>query len=141
MSEMVVKILHDCLVSEFYSFTVYEKLAKKAHDEITERLLLHYADEEKDHFDWLCAYYHQLTNNCADPFTLPQITVFDFYTSLLECISHKITDIDKYKTLSAKMQAADLRSLFLEILQSKVRQGFGLLVLITPEDIPLNATL
>lgn len=138
LSQTVLEILQDCLLSELYSSTVYEKLAEKVYDEPTRKLLLRYSEEEKRHFDWLRAYYNQLSDMCSVPLTLPEVTIFDFYTSLLECISCKLADIDKYKTLCSKMQAADLRSLFLKIFQSKVRQGFGLLILITPEEIPLG---
>jgi rubrerythrin len=117
---------------------VYEKLAEKAHDEPTRKLLLRYAEEEKCHFVRVRAYYDQLADKVPASLILPEITVFDFYTSLLECITYKIADIDKYKTFSTKIQSADLRGVFLQILQSKVRQGFGLLVLITPEEIPLE---
>lgn len=138
MPQTISKILQDCLLSELYSFTVYEKLAEKAYHEPTRKLLLRYAEEEKLHFDQLQLYYDQLPDRVSVPLTLPEITVFNFYTSLLECITYKIADIDKYKTFSSKIQVADLRSIFLQILQSKVRQGFGLLVLITPDEIPLE---
>lgn len=126
------------MLSEHYFFTAYGKLAEKAHNEPTKKLLLRYAEENKDHFNWLYEYYNQLSGKPFAPLKFPEITIFDFYTTLLECITHKIADIDKYKTLSVKMQAADLRGLFLQILQNNVRQGFGLLVLITPEEITLE---
>lgn len=138
LPQTIIKTLQECLLSELYSAKIYEKLADKIYDEPTRKLLLRYAEEELSHFNWLQNYCNQLTDTGSIPLTLPDITIFDFYSSLLECISCKLADIDKYKTLSSKMQAADLRNLFLRIFHSKVRQGFGLLILITPEEIPLK---
>ena len=125
------------MTSLLYSCTSYEKLAEKTQDDSARKLLISYAAEEKHCFDLLGAYYSQLSGGRSFPVSLPDITVYDFYKSLLECITGKISDIDKYKNLAAKTEAGELRNLFLRILQGKVRQGFGLLVLITPEELYL----
>lgn len=138
MSDIIIKSLQDCLSSLLYSCTSYDKLAEKTQDESARKLLISYATEEKHCFDLLCAHYIRISDGLSFPVSLPDITVYDFYKSLLECITCKISDIDKYKNLISKTEAGDLRNLFLRILQCKVRQGFGLLVLITPEELYLQ---
>lgn len=134
----IVKSLQDCLSSLLYSCASYETLAEKTQDESARKLLISYATEEKHYYDLLCSYYKRIFDGQSFPASLPDITVYDFYKSLLECITCKISDIDKYKNLATKTEAGELRNLFLRILQCKVRQGFGLLVLITPEELYLQ---
>lgn len=139
MSDSIINSVRDCLLSLLHSCTTYEKLAEKAQDESVKKLLISFANEERLHLDALLSHYTKISGTHSPSVTLPHITIYDFYTSLLECITFKIADIDNYKVLCTKIQAGELRNLLLLILKSKVRQGFGLLVLITPEELHLES--
>lgn len=135
MSDISIKDIQDCLASLVYSSASYMKLAEKTPDESARKLLISYAHEEKQHFDLLSAYYVRVSGGLSFPVSLPDITICDFYKSLLECITLRVSDIDKYKHIASRTEAGELRNLFLQILHCKVRQLFGLLILITPEDL------
>jgi rubrerythrin len=117
---------------------MYEYLADNTHSEPTQRLLKKFAEDERSNYEMVNTLYEAVTGTYFPPPALPQIVIPDFHTALLECIIHEITDIDNYKTLSAKLQVSELRCTLYKLLQCKVRHGYGLLVLIAPDDISLD---
>lgn len=131
----VSKSLHSCLLSANYMSYMYEYLAANAYNELTQRLLKKFAEDERQIFGMLRLIYEDTTGTSIMPtLNQPQINVPDFRAGLLACITHEITDIDNYKMLSLKLQGLDLRSTILELLTYKVRHGYGLLVLVTPDE-------
>lgn len=139
MLEKISVVLQDCLLSELYSSAICKKLAHIAYDESSRKLLLHYAEEENHYLESLRICLDKLSENCFFTTPLPDIIVTDYYKSLLEYITQKTADVHKYQTLCTKILASDpLYPLFSAIFHCKIRQLFGLLVLIAPEDISLK---
>ena len=134
----LLKSLHACLISKQYLATVYEKLAENTHDECMQQLFRKYAEDENCHFASIRSFYEETSGQPYVPPSTPEVPIHDFRTVLLECVSREITDIDNYKSLWQKMQAPDLRNVFYQQLQCDIRHGYGLLVLITPDDTPVK---
>lgn|GEM_PF-6017399 len=134
----LVKSLHDCLISIIFMSKMYEYLAANTQSEPAQRLLKKFAEDEKNNLAMISTLYEAATGTLFLAPELPQITLPDYHTALLECIIHEFAAIDNYKTLSTKLQVADLGVSLHQLLQCKVRHGYGLLVLITPDDISLD---
>jgi rubrerythrin len=138
LTENLIKVLYECLTSKQYSTVLYDKLAQIARDEQTRLLLRRYAEDEKSHCEILRSLYERTSDKVFNPPAIFDVKINDIYTGLLDCIARKITDIDNYKALLSKLQAADVRTVLNQLLQCEVRHAFGLLVLITPDDIALR---
>jgi rubrerythrin len=138
LTETLIKVLYECLISKQYSTVFYEKLAQIVRDEQTHQLLRRYAEDEKLHCEILRPLYERTSGKVFNPPANFDVKINDYYAGLLDCIARKIADIDNYKALLNKLQAADVRTVLNQLLQCDVRHAFGLLVLITPDDIALK---